>query len=145
MSEKLPPSPGLDAYHRERSKCIDAFAALETATLKAMDSLEIKFAGESFGQKIGKLGKAKPTPKFSQARLSKLMNLAARLAEANALRNDIIHSRLQVTTLDDGPKAMFVNTRHCLSGSQTARLFSLAGLRDTTKSVGELAAELAKI
>lgn len=62
MSDKLPPSPGPDAYHRERSKCIDAFAALETAALKVMDALEIKSAGESFGQKNRQTWKSQTYP-----------------------------------------------------------------------------------
>ena len=145
MTGLPPPKPGLDAFHRERSKCIDAFAALEEAIISILVSLKLKSGTETFGQKLDMLAKAKAHPQFSKARMQALQLLLPRCKSLGELRNDIVHSRLQIAELGDETRACFTNTRHCLSGSQTARLFTLDGIRSVRSEATELASALRAI
>lgn len=124
-----PPQPGLDAFHRERSKCIDAFAALEEQIIRIQVLLDMPVNGASFGEKVEALKGVKASPRFAKARVAKLKDLLIRCQEAAELRNDIVHSRLQLAVIADEQRACFANTRHCQAASQVARLFTLEGLR----------------
>lgn len=137
-----PTKPGIDAFHRERSKCVDAFADLETAVIRLMRAAAIKSGGESFGQKLDKLAKAKANPQLPKASISKLPLLLKRCETICALRNDIVHSRLQMAVIGEEHRACFVNLRECESSGQTARIFTLPGLRDLSAEMTDLAREL---
>ena len=138
------PRPGLDAFHRERSKCIDAFAALEEAAIRILAQEDAKIGEEPFGQRLKVLGKVTASPRRSKDRVAKLQVLLIRCAELNELRNDLVHSRLQVAVIGDDNRACFTNLRECQSGSQTARLFTLEGLRALSADMLKLAEELAQ-
>lgn len=145
MASTAQPNPGPDAFHRERSKCIDAFASLEEAIVLLLDAMKIEFGAESFGQKIGLMQNAKAGPQFSQSRMQSVHNVLQRCKNLGELRNDIVHSRLQIASFDTETRACFTNTRQCLSGSQSARLFTLAGLRSVTTEATQLAEELRRL
>lgn len=136
--------PGIDAFHRERSKCIDAFAAIEEAVMRLLTQSGIKFGGEPLGQKLELLSKIKPSPQFSKQRIAQLHTLYSRCVVVNELRNDIVHSRLQLAAIGDDQRACFTNLRECQSGSQTARLFTLEGLRGLSAETLTLAEELGR-
>jgi hypothetical protein len=138
------PRPGLDAFHRERSKCIDAFAAIEEAVIGLLSASDIKFGGEPFGQKLELLRKIKASPKRSKERVAQLQTLLKRCVEINELRNDIVHSKLQLAVIGEDQRACFTNLRDCQSGSQTARLFTLEGLRALSVEVLKLADEVGR-
>jgi len=138
------PRPGLDAFHRERSKCIDAFAAIEEAAVGLLGQEGIKFGEEPFGQKLKLLGRIKASPKRSKERVAHLQTLLNRCAIINELRNDIVHSRLQMAVIGEDHRACFTNLRECQSGSQTARLFKLEGLRELSLEMLKLADELSR-
>jgi len=138
------PRPGLDAFHRERSKCIDAFAAIEEAAIRILEHEGIKFGEESFGHKLKLMGKIEASPKRSKDRLARMQTLVNRCASINELRNDIVHSKLQLATIGEDQRACFTNLRECQSWSQTARLFTLEGLRALSAEMLALADELAK-
>jgi hypothetical protein len=145
MASNNATKPGADAFHRERSKCIDAFAALEEAIIVILTGLAIKSGSETFGQKLELLSKAKANPRISKAKIQALQSMLPRCKALGELRNDIVHSRLQIEQLGEETRACFTNTRHCLSGSQTARLFTLSGLRSVRSEAVDLASELQKI
>jgi hypothetical protein len=144
MNAPLFPRPGLDVFHRERSKCIDAFAAIEEAVIGLLSHSDIKFGGESFGQKLELLSKIRPSPKRSKERVAQLQTLLKRCGEINGLRNDIVHSKLQLAVIGEDQRACFTNLRDCQMGSQTARLFTLAGLRALSVEMLELAGDIRK-
>lgn len=139
MVSNDPTKPNADAFHRERSRCIDSFAGLEEAVISILVNLKLKSGSETFGQKLELLANAKAHPQFSKARILKLQVLLPGCKSLGELRNDIVHSRLQIAELGDETRACFTNTRHCLSGSQTARLFTLQGLRSVRNEATELA------
>ena len=51
MATASPNLPGIDAFHRERSKCIDAFAETEEAVMALLRLTGIKLGTEPFKQK----------------------------------------------------------------------------------------------
>ncbi len=101
-----------------------------------------KVGAESFGQKLAQLRKAKATSTFSQAQIERLQKLLDGCLAISELRNDIVHSALKLAVIADDQRACFINLRHCASGSQTARLFTLEGLRGLTADMNELAKEI---
>jgi hypothetical protein len=138
------PRPGLDTFHRERSKCIDAFAAVEEAVVTLLGESNIKFGAESFGHKLDLLHKIKASPQRSNDRVKQLHALLKRCEAINELRNDIVHSKLQMALIGEDQRACFTNLRDCQSGSQAARLFTLEGLRKLSLEMLKLADELGK-
>lgn len=142
MNAPTNPRPGIDAFHRNRSKCIDAFSEVEQALIAVIDRCGGKIGSESFGQKIEKLRKAKPSPGLAKGKIETLMKLMDRCAAINEVRNDIVHSTLQLAVIGNDQRACFINSRQCDSGSQTARLFSLEGLRSLTAEMTQLAADI---
>lgn len=136
------PLASIDTFHRERSKCMDAFAAIEEAVIKLLAQSDIKFGGEPFGQKLELLRKIKASPKCSRQRIARILVLQSRCAAFNELRNDIVHSKLQLAEIGNSQQACFTNLRECQSGSQTARLFTLEGLRALSAEMLALAEEL---
>lgn len=138
------PRPGIDAFHRERSKCIDAFAAIEEAFVRLLSQSDIKFGGESFGQKLKLLQKIKASPSRSKERVAQLQVLLKRCEALCELRNDIVHSKLQLALIGDDHRACFTNLRDCQSGSQTARLLTLEGLRALSVEMIKLAEEFGR-
>lgn len=145
MATASPSQPGLDAFHRERSRCLDAFAATEEAVVHLLELAETKFGGEPFGKKIEHLKSAKPSPAYSKERKARVNALLADMADLLEVRNDLVHARLQPAVIGEIQKACFVNARQCATGVQTARLFSLESLRTITRQATRLAEELRKL
>ena len=142
MTALTNPRPGIDAFHRTRSKCIDAFSEVEQALIWIIERSGGKVGSESFGQKLERLRKVKPSPTLSKAQIEKLTSLIDGCAAINELRNDIVHSTLQLAVIGSDQRACFINSRQCTSSSQTARLFSLEGLRGLTAEMTELATKI---
>ena len=145
MNAPFTPKPGIDAFHRERSRCIDAFSRLEAAIVALLDLANHTCGTESFGQKLALLRKARPTPKLSKARLSAVQKLLNQCEKHAEVRNDIVHSTLQLGIIGETHRACFINMRYCQSGSQTARLFTLEGLRTLTAEMDKIAESLLDI
>lgn len=142
MNATANPRPGIDAFHRNRSKCIDAFSEVEQALIAVIERSGGKVGSDSFGQKLEQLRKSKPSPTLSKGQIDRLKKLIDGCATLNELRNDIVHSTLQLAVIGNDQRACFINSRHCTSGSQTARLFSLEGLRGLTAEMTELAKQI---
>jgi hypothetical protein len=137
-----PKPPKIDAYHRERSKCLDALVTCEEVVISLLVKAEVKFGGEPFGKKIEKLRKAKVGKLYCEQMKSQTDALLVRLEELMNIRNDIVHARLRLENIGGVEKACFINARECTNGTQTARLFSLDSLRDVTRKASKLAEEL---
>jgi len=118
---------------------------MEECAIRILRQEEIKIGEESFGQKLKLLGKIKASPRRSKERVALLGTLLDRCAAMNELRNDIVHSKLQLAILGEDHRACFTNLRECHSGSQTARLFTLEGLRALSTDMLKLAEELSKV
>lgn len=142
MTACQPPKPGPDAFHKQRSKCLDAFVSCEEAVITLLQASNTKFGGEPFGSKVDALRKAKKSPGYSGERKQAVNRLLDQFEELLEQRNDLVHSRLQIATIGDVQKACFINAKHASTGAQTALLFSLESLRDLTSKASDLASEL---
>lgn len=142
MATNPPSKPGPDAFHRERSKCLDAFVACEEAVVALLQVSATKSGGEPLGSKIEALKKAKPAPPYPAARKQVVNGLLGQFDDLLELRNDLVHSRLQIATIGDDQKACFINARQSPTGALSARLFSLESLRTVTRKATGLAAQL---
>lgn len=142
MATNPPPQPGADAFHRERSKCLDAFAALEESVILALAKSGGKSGGEPFGKKIEALKKSKPSPTFTKVAHGAVTKLVADIEPILDLRNDLVHARLQIAKIGEDQRACFINARQCESGTQMARLFSLDSLREVTRKASQIAEKL---
>lgn len=144
MANHSPPNPGIDVFHKERSKCIDAFVSVEVAVIQLLDLTSTKFGSEPFGRKVKALKEAKPTPQYSKERKAKVDLLLVEAIDLFEVRNDLVHARLQLAIIGTDQRACLTNARHCLAGSQTARLFTLDGLRAVARQANALAEALIK-
>ncbi len=145
MTTNKPPRPNPDVYHKDRSKCLDAFVLAEESLVTLLERSKTPFNGESVGQKVEKLRKAKAGPQFSKASKAAADALLTEFAELQELRNDLVHSRLQVASFEDRDMVCFVNARQCASGSQLARLMTLESLRELTRKATGIAEALRKV
>ncbi len=145
MTVQPKPNPGPDVFHKERSKCLDAFVLAEEALITLLERSRTPFNGECVGQKIEKLRKAKPGPQYSKTSKGSADALLLDFASLQDIRNDLVHSRLQVARLGDRDMACFINARQCASGSQVARLMTLESLRDLARKATAIADALRKV
>ncbi len=141
----MPLQSDCDAFHLRRSRCLDAFSDLEEQLAVLQSLLNIKLSADSLGQKLEALKAAKASPKFSRERLTKLKELLPICEALNGLRNDIVHSRMQIAMIGKDQLACFANVRQPCPGSQTARLFTIGGLDELHRSVRQAAAKLKQL
>ncbi|MFM5932357.1 MAG: hypothetical protein ACKOPQ_15790 [Novosphingobium sp.] len=142
MATNPPAKPGVDAFHRERSKCLDAFVGCEEAVVALLLASATKAGAEPLGLKIEALKKAKPSPSYPATRKQTINGLLGQFDDLLELRNDLVHSRLQIAAIGEDQKACFINARQSSTGAQSARLFSLESLRSVTRKASELAGKL---
>jgi hypothetical protein len=136
-----PQKPKPDAFHRQRSKCIDAFAALEEAIIGTLLNLQCNSKCESLGLKIEAIRKV-CAEKSPQAKCHSLLDDCERMS---SIRNDLVHSRLQVIDQGDRTVAWFANTRELHEHQGNARIFTLQGLLQLYQNVNTLADEVRKL
>ena len=142
MAAASPLRPGIDAFHRERSRCVDAFALAERAVNNLLDLTASKRGGEPLKQRITNLRKAKTSPRYSAAS-KKSVEVALNELEARLpLRADIVHGCLQLAEFENENRACFANARQDSGPGTQMQVFSLADFREVTRQVSEIAAEL---
>ena len=137
----IPPNkrPTADTFHRDRSKCVDAFADVEQAVIVLLRACDAKVGNEPFSAKIQKLSNVAPSSRISKAAVAKMPAVLVRCFEIATLRNDIVHSKLKIVIVDDEHKACFINLREDDKSTQSARMMTLEGLREVSTQMLELA------
>ena len=138
----MKPTPGTDAFHRERSRCIDAFAEIEEAVAAHLMASQIRFGAECLGLRIALLQKAKVSVAYPKARLATIHGLLESIFELIDQRNDIVHAKLVMAAIGDDQKACFINAKQATCGSQIARLYTFESMRALTQTARKLAEEL---
>ena len=142
MPEASPFPISLDVFHRERSRCVDAFATVELVVNYLLAISGTKCGGEPLGQRIVNLREAKPSSGYSKAR-KKTVDEALKLLDAwLPLRADLVHGRLQLAELDGEVHACFANARQAALPGKQLRMFELADLRMATQRVTAIATKL---
>lgn len=145
MATSNPPQPGPDAFHRERSRCLDGFAALEQSVIALLVRAQVKITNGPFGQKVQSLKKLEPGKGVTNSACLAASVLADDIATILDVRNDLVHARLQIALIGNDQRACFINARQCTSGAQLARLFSLESLREVTRKANLIAEQLAAL
>lgn len=131
-----------DSFHWARSLCIDAFAQMEEAIVAVLAQSGKGCESQPFGQKLKMAQQIKASPSLSKQRLAELKSLLKECQDVAEIRNDIVHSRMQVAVMESQQKACFSNSRQCLSGIRTARLFTYEALRNLSFDMASLARKL---
>lgn len=145
MATNPPPQPGPDAFHRERSKCLDGFAAIEQAVIALLTRTGAKITNGPFGLKVQAIKKLEVMPGLSKSACATAAVLAGEIETILDVRNDLVHARLQIATIGTDQRACFINARQCASGAQLARLFSLESLREVTRKANQIAEKLSAL
>ena len=104
-----------------------------------------KITNGPFGQKVQSIKKLEAMPGLSKTACASAAVLAGEIETILDVRNDLVHARLQIAIIGSDQRACFINARQCASGSQTARLFTLQGLREVTAEMGALATEIQRV
>lgn len=136
------PSTGIDAFHRQRSRCIDAFATIEANVIKRLKCNGAKCGEEPFAQKITTLAATPASPGYAAAAKKKVDLALATLLDLLSVRADIVHSPLNLVSVDSVAHARFVNAAVACTQYPLCRLFSFDQLRELTRRIEELAKEL---
>lgn len=128
-----------DAFHRARSRCIDAFALAELNAIALLHAQSIKASSEPFKQKLTKLSKLEPTQRYTEAKKARVDQAIAELDHVLSIRADMVHSQLAVVELDGVRKACFRNPVQPGVPGEVARLFTLEEMNSLCRLVDELA------
>ena len=142
MNAPMIARPGTDAFHRERSRCIDAFAACEEAVATLFFQTGAKAGADVLAQKISSLAKIPASPGYAKARREKVIVQLSALADLLPVRADIVHGRLRLAQIDGEIFACFVNAKDLGGDYLKARLLPFENLRTLTRTVTKIAEDL---
>lgn len=129
--------------HLRRSRCIDAFVAIEREITVLQARLCPGHETELLSQKIGRLRAIPASPKFSRKQRTVLHEILPKVEEIVPLRHDLVHGSLSVLIASDITVAAFVNVREAIKIGTTARLFTCDSLDELAARALSLAAKLA--
>ena len=129
----LPPMPKLDAFHRARSKIIDAFIVFESALVQRLDQGKISKQGNSLGLKLKCVSKLAAGSGLTDEAIGRIKEVADRCLPLVAVRNDLVHSQLQLVFLDGIQCVCLINANQPRTGNDTARIVSLPYLQHLAK------------
>ena len=133
---------GIDAFHRERSRCVDAFATAERAVNNTLDATRSKRGGEPLKQRIANLRKVQPMSGYSNTRKLTVDVALNELETRLPLRADIVHGCLELVEFPEDNRACFANARQEVGPGIQMRTFTLSELREVTLKVSEIATRL---
>jgi hypothetical protein len=142
MPDSEPSKPSLEDWHIARSKLVDAFASLESALGKLLALAKVKSQGETLGQKIEKLRKAKAGPQYSKAHLKKVESLLPDVEALLDVRNAVVHAPLKLAQIDKKIEVAFVNPKCSQPGRRTAILIDYDEFAKLTRETSILAQAL---
>jgi len=128
-----------------RSDYIDACSEVEVQVVRLMQIAEIEVKSDCLGLKLKKLATVLPSPQRSKANVTEVRNVCASLEPCLAARADIVHSTLQILTLDGLKYAAFANVRQNHAQSKIYRLMTAHQLSHEARHLKELADRLAAV
>ena len=138
----IKPAVGVDAFHRERSRCVDAFALAEAHIAAILTRGGEKCSSEPLGAKLEHLRKLKTSPNYSAANKKRVDELLVAISALLPVRADIVHSRLVLVEIEGVKHAQFLNAVESAQPFPTVRLLTFDQMRDLTRRVDELAGKL---
>ncbi|MEP6785387.1 MAG: hypothetical protein ABI898_06540 [Sphingomonadales bacterium] len=119
-------SNALQIFSDARSNVLDAFADLESATLRFLGRhlADPGCTTAPLGQKLTKIGDVKAGPQFSKKKKADLNRAAEAFQTALSVRADLVHSRQHVVNTTE-PMALYVNASQQLCQYPIARVMTL--------------------
>ncbi|WP_374413063.1 hypothetical protein [Novosphingobium colocasiae] len=138
----IKPSTGTDAFHRQRSRCIDAFATAEAAVVRLLYQFGEIGGTKPIAVKCAALGLVKASPTYTKQRKLAIDKLLTALEEFLPTRADMAHSRMQIIDLDGVKHARFVNSAATVLPFPPCRLLSFDQMRELTRRVEDIAGQL---
>jgi hypothetical protein len=130
VAARLPNPPKSDAYAKVRSQTVDAFAALEFAVARLCVRIGLVMSGRAMvGHRLKALKAHEIVSRLKlegNADAAQLLDSAERLLSERA---DIVHSCMEIVTVDEGTIALFRNALHLAAQRPDARAYTLADLR----------------
>lgn len=145
MTESAPTNPAAkkpvtkEQLQLARCAFLDSFADTEIALGRLAKRLALKGCGLTVGQRLEALKTIKASPSFSQAKVQKLAEQLTRLQSLNAIRADVVHSRLAVAPIGGQARACFINSTTCSDEAPTARLVTRDEFAKFSKVLKEIA------
>ncbi|PEQ11223.1 hypothetical protein B2G71_18215 [Novosphingobium sp. PC22D] len=137
-----PPGPGIDAFHRARSRCLDAFAGAEAAVVMIMARTGESNLTVPLGAKVEALAKLKPDPTYSNNAKKTVDGELEKLRPLLCVRADIVHARMEIVTIDGDVHARFANAAVLWHPYPTFRLLNYRQFGELTATVEAIAAKL---
>lgn len=122
-----------------RSDFLDAFAALEEAVAKVLRSAGQSLKGEPFSQRVKAFRTAEKTTLIAKQNLPKRDHIADEIQGLLQLRADVVHSRMELTSIDGTLCASFINVQEMGGLFPTRRILAL----DDLKQISQMALRLA--
>jgi hypothetical protein len=133
------PAAGMDAFHRQRSRCIDAFAAVEAQVIKRLKDHGTKCGGEPLAQKIVTLAGTPASPFYPASAKKKTDAVLSSLLELLPVRADIVHAPMVLVVIDGVAHARLINAVAACSPYPSCRLLSFDQFRELTRRLEEIA------
>lgn len=139
---QIKPTAGKDAFHRERSQCIDAFAAIEACIAIILTQGGEKCSGEPLGAKLESLRKLKPNPRYSTEQKKIVDDVLTEISSLLPVRADVVHGRLELVLIDGANHVRFTNAVEAAKPFPVTRLLTFEQLRRLTTQAEGLARKL---
>jgi hypothetical protein len=121
-----------------RSDFLDAFAGLESAVCKVLRSAGQNPKGEPFSQRVKAFKSTEKTTLIAKQNHPKRDQIADEIAALLQLRADIVHSRMNLQTIDGELCACFINVQEAGTLYPPQRILKLEDL----KKLGRMALRL---
>ena len=121
---------------------MDAFAAFEEALAHRLDHSGSLCAGNSLGQNLKILAKTSTTGGSSDGTSDRIRAIIEGCEAVIPIRNDLVHSRLHLISIDQVNHVCLINTANARSTLPEARIVSLSALQTLTKKMLEAARTL---
>ena len=129
-----PPQPKIDALHRLRSKFLDEFATLEAAMFEMLHKTGADVHAQHFGQRI-ELARKNIAEKQSKPPVADGLGAVLDICVSlGCIRNDLVHSRMQLVAIEGVTYAGFANNNQvCPVDSIKPRLLTLEQFKALSK------------
>ena len=126
-----------------RNDFLDAFADLESAVVRVLRSCGVPAKGEPLSHKLKAFRTAEKTPLIAKSNLSQRDQIADDIAALLPIRADVVHSRMQLCTIDGQTAAIFVNGQESGLLFPPARVLNLSDMRQLVAMTHRLVERIA--
>lgn len=145
MATNSQPVPGVDAFHKARSKFLDAIARCETIVCHLMRQNDLKVGAEPLCHKLEALAKLKASSRLAKAKQATILQSSVALTRVLPARADIVRSRLVIKQIGEETYACFANAAAVQDYGTIFRAFTIVELNDLVRTIEGIADQLEAI